>query len=177
MSPSSWLTTARIPGSPARWARDGALFGTITCVVVPGCLVGIVGLPYVAAAGALGAVTGGLLGLAAPTLLDALRGQLPLALMLSLAPVFGAAWGGAVALVAGLAVDHPMWWLGLVSGGVAGAVQVGLWWFPYTFQSVRRGRTWPVLVGAAFTAPVVAWGTFIATMGAVFLAEGANMGL
>lgn len=158
----SWLTRPAVTGSPAAWSRDAALLGLVSCVGVSVPLLFIVQGRFLAWAAPLALVTGAVLGLLAPFTLELVRGRVPLLLLGLGAPVLGAAWGGAVGLAAGALSQHPFWPLGLVCGGLAGAMQVGLWWFPYTFQRVRSARTWPLLIGASVTAALLSAPVYVA---------------
>ncbi len=79
--------------------------------------------------------------------------------------VWGAVTGGSGALMAqAMGLTASMVFGGpellvLMTGvaGLAGALQFGLLWFPYTFQTVRRGRRWPLVVGAVLVTPVLGW--------------------
>lgn len=158
-----------VTGSPLRWARDMALVGGGTSAFVPALVSGLAPSGYPLAAALVGAVTGALLGLAMPTLLDLVRGKVPLPLLLVGSLLLGAAWGGVAGAMAGVPFGAGNAGLGLVAGSIAGAAQFGWWWFPYTFQTVRGGRTWPLLVAAVFTLPVVSalsvWGTMAVVLG------------
>lgn len=165
----SALAPHPVTGSPLRWARDMALVGGGTSAFVPALVSGLApaGYPWVAAAVGLG--TGALLGLAMPTLLDLVRGKVPLPVLLLCSVGLGAAWGGVAGALAGVPFGANNAGLGLIAGSIAGAAQFGWWWFPYTFQTVRGGRTWPLLVAAAFALPVVSalsvWGTMAVVFG------------
>jgi hypothetical protein len=158
-----------VTGSPLRWARDMALVGGGTSAFVPALVSGLAPDGYPISAALAGVVTGALLGLAMPTLLDVVRGKVPLPMLLLCSVGLGAAWGGVAGALAGLPFGAGNAALGLVAGSIAGAAQFGWWWFPYTFQTVRRGRTWPLLVASLFTLPLVSalsvWGTMILVLG------------
>lgn len=158
-----------VTGSPLRWARDMALVGGGTSAFVPALVSGLAPPGYPLAAAAAGVVTGALLGLAMPGLLDRVRGRVPLPALLVSSLLLGGAWGGVAGALAGLPFGVNNVVLGLMAGSIAGAAQFGWWWFPYTFQTVRGGRTWPLLVAAIFTLPLVSalsvWGTMAVVFG------------
>ncbi len=161
----------RPTGSPAAWGRDLALIGAVTSFVLPSLMGPVVPSGFAARAGVAGAVGGLLLGLAMPAVLDMLRGRVAIRWLLLLAPMVGAAWGGAAGAVAGLASDRSAALLGLISGGIAGACQLGLWWFPYTFQTVRGGRRWPLVLAAVLSSPVLIVPVYVGTLLVMGLVE------
>ena len=158
---------SEVTGVPMVWARDFALIGGVTSLVAPLLGMGFgVSAAYVATATAAGAATGGALGAAMPTLLERVRGRVPLWVLALLGPVLGAAWGATVGATADVLSGTGMLQLSLITAGTAGAVQLGLTWFPYTFQTVRGGRRWPVVLGAMFVAPLAAFISIIAAISA-----------
>jgi len=166
-----------VVGEPRTWSRDLALVGFVTGFAAPAACFGwFVSPAFCVLAAPVGGAIGALLGRAMPGLLDRVRGRVPIALLLViLGPVLGALWGGMTGLGAGLAAQA---WYALVGGTpalfgpelpvvgaaygtAAGAVQLGWFWFPYTFQTVRRGRRWPVLAAAMLLAPATAFAIYV----------------
>ena len=90
-------------------------------------------------------------------------------LLMMLGPLAGLLWGGMVGAVgfaaSGLAIP-----LVLCAGcaALAGALQFGLFWFPYTFQTVRGARCWPVVLGACLLTPVIGMVTLRAALWLLF---------
>lgn len=156
---------ARRTGSPLTWGRDLALIGGVSSFVLPSMMVGpLVPAAFPWWAAAAGAGTGLLLGLAAPALLDLVRGRVPLLVLVLLAPLVGAAWGGLSGSLAGAAVGGDSALLGLLAGSTAGAVQLGIWWFPYTFQTVLQRRRWPVVLACVLTTPLLLAPVYLGTL-------------
>jgi hypothetical protein len=154
-----------ITGSPTAWARDLALLGGGTSLLLSMVLTGMVSSgAFPIWVGLASAAAGGSVGMVTPWVLDAVRGRVPLFVMALLAPVAGAVWGGGAGAVAGSIVGGENALLGLIAGAIAGGFQLGWWWFPYTVQTVRGGRTWLVMLGALAMLPVVAWVTFVGTL-------------
>lgn len=156
-------TLQRVTGEPRLWGRDMAYLGGVTSLVCTGMgMTFSVSPQYVLAATAAGALTGGALGLAAPALLDQVRGRLPLAALVAVAgPLAGAAWGGLTGAIAwGLAGGSPgmtgySLGMSVTVAAIAGAIQLGWSWFPYTFQTVRREPRWPALLASTLLTPFV----------------------
>jgi len=164
------ITPRPITGSPLAWARDLALLGGGSSFALSMLFTGMVPAGFPLAVGLVTGVTGGLVGLATPAALDAVRGRLSLRVLGLLAPIAGALWGGAAGATAAAVSGTAAWPLGLIAGAVAGGLQLGWFWLPYTVQTVRGGRTWPILVAATLALPLVAlvtfWGTLLG-MGAL----------
>ncbi|MEZ4235659.1 MAG: hypothetical protein R3F59_05755 [Myxococcota bacterium] len=176
----SWLTRPRTVGSPAQWARQGAVLGGLLGGFTPMALGLLVALfdanapflfvvfnPAVGAGALAGVLVGGLLGLVQPALLDSVRGRLPLPLV-ALGQGLVAALAGAVA--GGLSLAIPLTaigglalldlevirvgaWLGGAVGGAAGL----LGWLPLTVATVLKSRSWPITaaVGAGVPASLM----------------------
>ena len=171
---STAISTALITGRPDRWARDLAAVGACTSAVAPALVMGL--SVYTLIAAVVGAVTGAALGASMPALLDRVRGRVPIPALLLAGPALGAVWGGAVGGAASLALldvtinngfhmtPNGLFLLSVLTAAIGGALQFGLFWFPYTFQTVRGGRTWPVVLGACLMTPVVGAATIIATL-------------
>ena len=160
----------RVTGEPRAWGQRLAWLGGASALLVslPFSLgVGASLIPgfYALVAGVLGAGSGLALGRVTPAVLDRVRGRVPLWVLALLAPVVGAVWGGSVGAAAGLISEGGTFAaLGLIAGSCIGALQVGLWWFPLVFQTVRGERVWPVLLGSVLLCPlltvVALWFTF-----------------
>ncbi|MEC8425073.1 MAG: hypothetical protein VX000_14915 [Myxococcota bacterium] len=160
----------RVTGEPRTWGHRLAWLGGASALLVslPFSLGGGASLApgvYALVAGVLGAGSGWALGRATPAVLDRVRGRVPLWALALLAPVVGAVWGGSVGAAAGLISEGgTVAALGLIAGSCIGALQVGLWWFPLVFQTVRGERVWPVLLGSVLLCPllpmVAFWFTF-----------------
>lgn len=150
------LSTPRLTGRPRVWARDMALMGGLSSALVPTLLVVFVPWPYPLIAGALGLGSGAVLGAGMPAFLNWVRRFAPPWGLLLASPFLGLVWGGGTGALAGLAFGTNAAMLGLVAGGIAGAVQLTLWWFPYTFQTVRGARTWPVTLASVVALPLTA---------------------
>lgn len=153
-----------ITGRPTAWARDLALLGGVSSFALSMLFTGMVPAGFPAAVGLVTGATGALVGLATPAALDRLRGRVSLWVLALLAPLAGAAWGGAAGAAAASLSNSAPWPLSLVAGALAGGLQLGWFWLPYTMQTVRGGRTWPVMVAAVFALPFVAWATFLGTL-------------
>lgn len=154
------VRSAPIAGSPHRWAGDLALVGAVTGLLAPALVIFDPGYSFAAAVA--GGGSGAVLGTALPRGLELARRWLPLSVLFALAPVVGAVWGGGTGAFAGLFAASPFAdgsgvGLGLVFGGIAGMVQLGAMWFPYTVQAVRGGMRGPVVALACLAAPVLGW--------------------
>ena len=158
---------ARVTGVPALWARDMAIVGGVTSGIAPmpalalGATAGFIGGTAVA-----GALTGAALGAMMPVALERLRGRLPLSVLMVLGPLPGALWGALVGTagfyLSGISSTPLVLCVGCAA--LAGAIQFGLFWFPYTFQTVRDGRRWPVVLGACLGAPLIGVLTVVLTI-------------
>ena len=97
-----------------------------------------------------------------PGILERLRGRIPLAGLMALGPIPGAVWGGVVGAVgfAFSGVTVPLV-LCVLAASLAGAIQFGLFWLPYTVQTVRGGPLWPVVLGACMATPIIGIVTII----------------
>ena len=157
----------RITGRPLEWARDMALVGGITSATLPALLSNVAPTNFAIYAGIAGTLTGALFGALMPAALDRLRNRVPLWALLMAGPVIGCAWGGLAGALASLPFSSDTLRLGVLAGAIAGGLQFGWWWFPYTFQTVRGRRTWPVMLTAAVVLPLIAGAVFFATMALV----------
>lgn len=159
-----------VTGEARDWARDMAIVGGVTASLAPlpalalGATVAFIGGTAVT-----GAVTGAALGAAMPGVLERLRGRLPLSVLMVLGPLPGALWGGTVGAV-GFAlsgVGTPLA-LCVLCAAIAGALQFGLFWFPYTFQTVRGAARWPVVLGACALTPLIGLLTVVTVLTGMF---------
>lgn len=146
---SPQLPAPYLAGAPAHWARDFGLIGLFSGAMGPTILG--VGWSVMLASGLAGAAAGTLLGAAAPGVLERVRGRVPIPLLLLMGIPVGAVWGAVAGLAAGLALGSlpnlpNMLVLWAMVAGIAGAVQMGAVWFPYTFLRVLQKPTWPVVV-------------------------------
>lgn len=161
-----------LTGQPRTWARDMAIVGGVTSLLAPvpalllGATVSFLGVSAVA-----GCLSGAALGAAMPGLLDRLRGRLPLHCLMLLGPIPGALWGGVVGTVgfAFSGVTVPLL-LCVLAGSLAGAIQFGLFWLPYTVQTVRGAPQWPVVVGACMATPLIGIATIFTVIHVVSFA-------
>ena len=171
------MSQVPVVGDTRTWSRDLALVGGVTGFAAPTAMFGwLVSPAFCVAAGPAGAAIGWALGRFIPWLLERVRGRVPIpVLLLLLGPALGAFWGGGTGLVAGLLAE--LWYastgsepalfagtlpiLGASFGLVAGAVQLGWFWFPYTFQTVRRAPRWPVMALAMLLAPLTAFAVYV----------------
>lgn len=157
----------RVTGHAGDWSRDLALVGGVTGATAPAFMV--FDPLYCLIAGIVGAVSGAALGLVLWRGLDAVRGVVPIPLLLLAVPLVGLGWGGLSGSVAGLiaapvGTPEDSAGLGLGFGAVAAVLQLGWLWFPYTVQSVRRGWRWPLLLLACLVAPTLGWASFVTTL-------------
>lgn len=154
IAPRPRALPARITGRPFRWGRDLSLIGGVTtasAMLAAGTLGSVFGLVAVSTA----VVAGFVLGLEMPSFLDSTRHRLPLALVGLRVIAVGGSLGGFVGLLSSLAAGNP-WFLGpLVVGALAGALQLGWWWLPYTVLTVTERPTWPAVLVACGVAPLV----------------------
>jgi hypothetical protein len=162
----------RIVGSSAWWAFKGAQLGATagaTVGIYATALQGLASavayaLPLLATVSMLvaaGAAAGGAVGAVAPSVLERLRGRVPLGLIVAAQPVVGAVAGSiAACLFAGMRAafggPHPP--LAAVAlmflGALFGAPTAAVWWLPFTVATVL-GRRWPVTTAAGVVAPLL----------------------
>ncbi|MEZ4322514.1 MAG: hypothetical protein R3F61_33920 [Myxococcota bacterium] len=142
-------------GSRSDWRRDAALVGFVTAY--GGAALGMFGLslhPWLLACGAAGAVLGALLGETAPFVLErARRHAVPLPVLAVALPVVAAAMATSIAVSAAWMVGAPLT-LSVKFAMVAAAMQVALFWLPYTMAMVLRAPRWPIVAGACLVAPL-----------------------
>lgn len=144
--------SARVTGSPVRWAVDFAVGGALIPLSF-GLVSWFSGFGYdfehLAPVALAGATVGAAVGAASPVLLDYFRRGVPLWLLTILASVTGAAamlvTGASIGRVGlgDLAVVLPM-------GAFVGAV----FWLPYTFATVTGRPTWPVVLSVGLVYPI-----------------------
>lgn len=159
-----------VTGQAKDWARDMAIVGGVTAGLAPlpaiplGATAG-----FIAGTAAAGLLTGAALGAAMPGVLEWVRGRLPIPVLMMLGPIPGAVWGGIVGGVGGAlsTVGVPVG-LCVVCAAIAGAMQFGLFWFPYTFQTVRGERRWPVVLAACLATPLIGLLTVFTTLTLLF---------
>ena len=155
-----------VTGQPRVWARDMAIVGGVTSLLapLPAILLGATA-GFIVVSSVTGSLTGAAMGAAMPGLLERLRGRLPIPLLLVMGPIPGAVWGGVVGLMGGLlsGVSVPLT-VCVAAAAVAGAIQFGLFWLPYTVQTVRRGSLWPVVLGACLATPLIGIATIMTVL-------------
>lgn len=149
---SSTARSVRPLGARLPWMRDFTLIGAISGAAAP-ALFWLDRPGYLAACGVAGAALGLLLGLFLPPLLLGPVSRWPFAVLLLLGLGAGAAWGGAAGLAGGLfsfGVNDRMGlvWLSGTCGAVAGALQLGWFWLPYTLRKAKAKSTWPIVLAA-----------------------------
>lgn len=144
----------RLTGRPLHWARDLSWVGTATAAGVALAL-GLGTTVLGQAAVAAGALAGFGLGLEMPAFLESARRRLPLPMVGLRIVVAGAAMGGFVGLASATVAGTPFVLGPMVIGGLAGALQLGWWWLPYTILTVTDRPTWPAVVVACLLAPAV----------------------
>ncbi|MEN0066790.1 MAG: hypothetical protein AAGA48_31955 [Myxococcota bacterium] len=154
LSPRASTLPARITGRPLAWARDTALVGGVTATSATLAL-GLMGTTFGLAAGLTGALAGFALGLEMPTFLDSARRRLSLISVGLRCITIGFGLGGFVGLIAATAAGNPYVLGPIVVAGIAGALQLGWWWLPYTVLTVTQRPTWPAVLIACAVAPFV----------------------
>lgn len=141
---------ARLTGSPLRWGRDLGVVGAATGLSLApldtfGWTAAVVGL-----------VAGLLLGLEMPEFLESARRRIPLSAIGFRCVLAGAGIGAGAGIVAAHAAGHLIL-VPFVVAGLAGALQLGWLWLPYTILTVLERQTWPLVLMACAAAPVVGW--------------------
>lgn len=135
------------------WARDLAIVGASTSMVVPAAIGAHVGVAI--ASGAIGALIGVLIGSAAPILLGRRVRRIPLIVLALAGAGLGADWGAVTAgLTAGPAGASWAWAVEL--GAIVGLVQLGWFWIPAIWMRARGLPTWPLVALAVVLCPVLA---------------------
>lgn len=135
------------------WARDLAIVGASTSLVVPATVGAQLGLALVA--GLIGALLGMLIGSAAPVLLARRVRRIPLFVLALAGAGLGADWG---AVTAGLTAGSMgrSWAWGVELGAIVGLVQLGWFWIPAIWMRARGRPTWPLVALAVLLCPVLA---------------------
>jgi len=139
-------------GARLSWMRDFALIGAASGAGAP-ALFWADRPGYLAACGVTGAVLGLLLGLLLPPLLLGPVSRWPFGVLLLVGLGVGVAWGGGAGYAGGLysfgASDQMgLAWLSGACGAVAGALQLGWFWLPYTLRKAKAKSTWPIVLAA-----------------------------
>ena len=158
-----------VTGEPRVWARDMAIVGGVTAFLAPMPALPLATMWFIGATTVTGAVTGAALGAAMPGTLEFLRRRLSLAALVAIGPIPGALWGGIVGAL-GFALSGGVTPLAVcvLCAAIAGALQFGLFWFPYTFQTVRGAPRWSVVLGACVLTPLIGALTVAAVLFAMF---------
>jgi len=164
--PTGRLVSARLTGSPLRWGRDMAVVGGATGLIGSLAITGLAFPPFAVAAAIVGAGAGLLLGIEMPEFLESARCRLSLITIGFRCVLAGAATGGFVALVAAHAAGE-IFLMPSVVAMVAGGMQLGWLWLPYTILTVLQRPTWPLVLAAVVAAPVVGWLATLLCAGAV----------
>lgn len=151
------------------WSRDFAVVGGAAGAAAPFFVIFDPG--FALAAGVAGAVTGGLLGAVAAPVVRALRGWVPLPVLVAAMAAAGGCWGAVTGAVGGLG---SLWMgteavpFGFVLGATTGMVTLGLFFLPYLMLSVRGERTWPAVAGAVVATPLLGWLGLCALLASTF---------
>lgn len=139
-------------GTRIGWMRDFALIGACSGAQAPAFF--WANQPgYLAACGAGGALLGMALGLVLPPLLLGPVSRWPFGVLLLFGLGIGALWGAGAGLIGGVSQFgvHDRLQLAALSttcGAVAGALQLGWFWLPYTLRKARGRSTWLIVVAA-----------------------------
>ncbi|MEM6928588.1 MAG: hypothetical protein AAF602_16750 [Myxococcota bacterium] len=154
LSPRPKALPDRITGQPLQWGRDLSAIGAVTAA--GGSLaLGLLGSTFGLVAVTVAAVLGLVIGLEMPGFLDSARRRMSLEMVALRCVAVGGAAGGLVGLIAAGASGNP-WFLGpMVVGALAGALQFGWWWLPYTVLTVTERPTWPAVLVACGLAPLM----------------------
>lgn len=139
-------------GSSVAWLRDFGLIGAVTGAAAP-AFFWWHQPEYLAACGAIGASLGGLLGLVMRPLLLGPFSRWPFGVLLVVGLGAGALWGGGTGLgggIVGFGLEDQMGlpFISGIAGAVAGALQLGWFWLPYTLRHARGRSTWPIVLAA-----------------------------
>jgi hypothetical protein len=151
-------------GSRLAWVRDFVVVGAFASLA-PGVLAWNVLSEFVVAAAIAGPLTGALLGLALRPLLLGPMSRVPFGALIVVGLVLGALWGamvgGLASFGAHLGPRHEdmgfgfMLMLAVIFGAIAGALQLGWFFVPYTVQRARGRRAWPAVVAACLISPTL----------------------
>lgn len=135
------------------WARDLAIVGASTSMVVP-ALVGA-GAEFAITSGVLGAVLGVALGSAIPLILSRRVRRVPLVLLALAGAGVGANWGAATGALTALALDRSVT-TAVEVGATAGLLQLGWFWIPAIAARARGRSTWPLVAASVALSPLLA---------------------
>ncbi|HHO53888.1 MAG TPA: hypothetical protein ENK18_24205 [Deltaproteobacteria bacterium] len=152
-SPRLPLATS-LTGSPLRWGRDLAIVGGMTGFAAPAGVYGLSLEPFTLTALTTGLVCGMLLGIEMPAFLESARRRVSLTGIAVRCVAVGAAVGAFIGFVAAQAAGE-IFLAPFVLAGIAGALQLGWLWLPYTVLTVLERPTWPVVLGACVVAPLL----------------------
>ncbi len=152
--------------SPASWARDFAVIGLFVGALAPYFVIFDAG--FAIAAGLAGAGSGAVVGATSAWTLERVRGVVPLAFLMPAMAFLGMLWGGFAGGCGGMAsrFPHDPVDLGILFGGLGGALTLGVGFLPYLVLSVRGHATLPMLALGILAAPVMGWTAFT-TLGIV----------
>lgn len=139
-------------GSVGAWLRDFTLIGAVTGAAAPACYWWHQP-SYLVACGLIGGALGGLLGLVMRPLLLGPFSRWPFGVLLVFGLGVGALWGGGTGLgggILGFGLEDQMGlpFISGIAGAVAGALQLGWFWLPYTLRHARGRSTWPIVLAA-----------------------------
>lgn len=146
--------TPNLTGSPLRWGRDLAIVGGMTGFAAPASVCGLSFDPFTLTALTTGLVCGMLLGIEMPAFLESARRRVSLAGIAVRCVAVGAAVGAFIGFVAAQAAGE-IFLAPFVLAGIAGGLQLGWLWLPYTVLTVLERPTWPVILGACAVAPLL----------------------
>ena len=153
-------------GTRLAWIRDLTLVGAAS-TAAPAMVVLHVFPDFVKVAAVVGPLTGAVLGIVLRPLLLGPLSRVPFIALIGVGALLGALWGASVgglaaegaALLAAngspSGLDIPPVELGLLCGAVAGAIQLGWFFVPYTLQRARGRPAWPVVVVACALSPAL----------------------
>lgn len=139
-------------GGRIAWMRDFSLIGACSGALAPAFFWSH--QPgYLAACGIGGAALGIALGFLLPPLLLGPVSRWPFAVLVVAGVGVGALWGAGAGFIGGATQFGICDGLQLASlsatcGAIAGALQLGWFWLPYTLRKVRGRSTWPLVLAA-----------------------------
>ena len=157
-----------LTGSPLAWGRDLAVLGAVSGVSASAG-VGIMDGGFLSAASLAGLLCGFFLGLEMPYFLESARRRLSLSAIAVRCIAVGGATGAFMGLLSAHSVGEVF--VGpFAVAGIAGALQFGWFWLPYTVLTVLGRRTWPVVVAACVMSPLLGALALALARGLVWLA-------